>query len=144
MNLERYLAETRLLNYSNRKIQNLIRDKNWNDISDYERIGSVYSFVQNDILFGYNESDEIPASKVTDFDWFDAAVLSFKLTQSLIGQADELLDENTDAQIHALLRAFAQQRREDPAFAIQTEFPKLARAIGTIVTSPLETFELKA
>ena len=34
----------------------------------------------------------------TDFDWFDAAVLSFKLTQSLIGQADELLHENTDAQ----------------------------------------------
>lgn len=26
-----------------------------------------------------------------DFDWFDAAVLSFKLTQSLIGQANELL-----------------------------------------------------
>jgi len=39
--------------------------------------------------------------KRTDFDWFDAAVLSFKLTQSLIGQADELLGENTDAQIHA-------------------------------------------
>jgi len=30
----------------------------------------------------------------TNFDWFDAAVLSFKLTQSLIGQADELLREN--------------------------------------------------
>ena len=29
----------------------------------------------------------------TDFDWFDAAVLSFKLTQSLIGQADELLND---------------------------------------------------
>ncbi len=29
----------------------------------------------------------------TNFDWFDAAVLSFKLTQSLIGQADELLRE---------------------------------------------------
>ena len=39
--------------------------------------------------------------KRTDFDWFDAAVLSFKLTQSLIGQADELLDKNPDAQIHA-------------------------------------------
>jgi hypothetical protein len=37
------------------------------------------------------------------FDWFDAAVLSFKLTQSLIGQADELLSENTDTQIHANL-----------------------------------------
>jgi len=33
----------------------------------------------------------------TDFDWFDAAVLSFKLTQSLIGQADELLHENIKA-----------------------------------------------
>jgi len=30
----------------------------------------------------------------TDFDWFDAAVLSFKLTQSLIGQADDLLHED--------------------------------------------------
>jgi hypothetical protein len=27
----------------------------------------------------------------TDFDWFDAAVLSFKLTQSLIGEADRIL-----------------------------------------------------
>ncbi len=38
-------------------------------------------------------------NKKTDFDWFDAAVLSFKLTQSLIGQADELLSENSDAQL---------------------------------------------
>ena len=29
--------------------------------------------------------------KATDFDWFDAAVLSFKLTQSLMGQADDIL-----------------------------------------------------
>ena len=35
----------------------------------------------------------------TDFDWFDAAVLSFKLTQSLIGQADEILNENRDVEI---------------------------------------------
>jgi hypothetical protein len=32
----------------------------------------------------------------TDFDWFDAAVLSFKLTQALVGQADELLKENAE------------------------------------------------
>jgi len=36
--------------------------------------------------------------KRTDFDWFDAAVLSFKLTQSLICQADNLLGEKADAQ----------------------------------------------
>jgi len=35
----------------------------------------------------------------TAFDWFDAAVLSFKLTQLLIGQADELLRKSTDAQV---------------------------------------------
>ena len=36
----------------------------------------------------------------TSFDWFDAAVLSFKLTQSLINQADELLKENSNTHIH--------------------------------------------
>ncbi len=34
--------------------------------------------------------------KRTSFDWFDAAVLSFKLAQSLIGQADELLSQPDD------------------------------------------------
>jgi hypothetical protein len=29
----------------------------------------------------------------TDFDWFDAAVLSFKLTQSLVCQADKLIGD---------------------------------------------------
>jgi len=40
-------------------------------------------------------------SRQTSFDWFDAAVLSFKLTQSLIDQADELLHENKNTQVHA-------------------------------------------
>jgi len=35
--------------------------------------------------------------KRTNFDWFDAAVLSFKLTQTLISRADELIK---DTQIH--------------------------------------------
>jgi len=35
----------------------------------------------------------------TTFDWFDAAVLSFKLAQSLIGQADELLQTNPDSEM---------------------------------------------
>jgi hypothetical protein len=32
----------------------------------------------------------------TDFDWFDAAVISFKLTQSLIGSAEQLLQEDKE------------------------------------------------
>ena len=39
--------------------------------------------------------------KRTEFDWFDAAVLSFKITQSLICQADDILNENSDAQMPA-------------------------------------------
>jgi len=35
--------------------------------------------------------------KRTDFDWFDAAVISFKLTQSLIGSAEQILREDVDA-----------------------------------------------
>ena len=34
--------------------------------------------------------------KRTDFDWFDAAVISFKLTQSLIGCAEQLLREDKE------------------------------------------------
>ncbi len=37
--------------------------------------------------------------KRTNFDWFDAAVLSFKVTQILLGQADELLRQDVDAQV---------------------------------------------
>lgn len=33
------------------------------------------------------------------FDWFDAAVLSFKLTSVLMNQADQILEENEDMQI---------------------------------------------
>jgi hypothetical protein len=38
--------------------------------------------------------------KRTSFDWFDAAVLSFKLTQLLICQADELLGGPKDTQMN--------------------------------------------
>ncbi|MFC1781032.1 hypothetical protein ACFLZ8_02050 [Planctomycetota bacterium] len=37
----------------------------------------------------------------TNFDWFDAAVLSYKLAQLLVGQADELLGENKDTNFQA-------------------------------------------
>ena len=44
----------------------------------------------------------------TNFDWFDAAVLSFKLAQSLIGQADKLLGES-----NPILQSDSQARRPD-------------------------------
>jgi len=35
-------------------------------------------------------------SNKTSFDWFDAAVVSFRLTQSLISEANQLLHENVE------------------------------------------------
>ena len=57
-------AITELLDYSHPAIQNLITDKKWLAMGDYERIGRIYDFVRNDIAFGYNEDDTLPASKV--------------------------------------------------------------------------------
>jgi len=37
--------------------------------------------------------------KRTSFDWFDAAVLSFKVTQTLLSQADELLRQDVGSQV---------------------------------------------
>ncbi|MCK5000562.1 MAG: hypothetical protein KAS23_13550 [Anaerohalosphaera sp.] len=45
---------------------------------------------------------ECAGDSQTDFDWFDAAVLSFKLTQSLIGQADKLLHND----MHDAMQSF--------------------------------------
>jgi hypothetical protein len=62
--MDKYLRETKILDYSHPSIDELIQNRNWKDLSEYEKIGSIYYFVQNDIIFGYNESDEIPASAV--------------------------------------------------------------------------------
>lgn len=64
MNLEKYLRETRMLDYSNSSIQELIRSRGWREIEDFERIKSIYNFVRDEILFGYNIDDDIPASRV--------------------------------------------------------------------------------
>jgi hypothetical protein len=37
--------------------------------------------------------------KRTNFDWFDAAILSFKLAELLVNQAEELLFESSDMNI---------------------------------------------
>lgn len=62
--MERYLKETKMLDYSNNYIQLLIMTKHWKDLPEFERIQAIYNFVRDDILFGYNVSDKIPASKV--------------------------------------------------------------------------------
>ena len=67
MNMENeYLRETELLDYSSPSIQSLISKKGWRDLSEYDAIGSVYHFVKDEILFGYNRCDTLKASEVLD------------------------------------------------------------------------------
>lgn len=62
--MEKYLKETKMLDYSSKNIQQLIHEKDWNDIEVFERLKSIYNFVRDEILFGYNIDDNISASKV--------------------------------------------------------------------------------
>ena len=62
--MEKYLAETAMLNYSSSSIQDLIHVRKWHGMDQYEKIESIYDFVQNEILFGYNHSDLLTAEQV--------------------------------------------------------------------------------
>jgi len=60
----KYLAETALLNFGSGSIQALVKAQGWTELSAYARIGAVYDYVRNEIRFGYNSADDIPASDV--------------------------------------------------------------------------------
>ena len=58
------LAATTLLDFQHPALQQLRRIRQWDHLPTPERIGAVYDFVRNDIRFGYNQSDDLPASRV--------------------------------------------------------------------------------
>lgn len=58
------LSSTRLLDFDADPVAELIEDRGWNDMAPFQRIGAIYDFVRNEIAFGYNRADDIPASQV--------------------------------------------------------------------------------
>ena len=58
------IVHPKMLDYNNGEIQRLIQEKGWRNLSEFECIKSIYNFIRDDILFGYNVDDNIPASKV--------------------------------------------------------------------------------
>ena len=60
--MNRYLQETEMLNYSEKTIQELVINRGWKKLDEFEKIKQVYNFVRD--AFGYNVSDTICASKV--------------------------------------------------------------------------------
>ena len=57
----RLLQPTRLLDFTHPAIEALAQKRGWGQLPMYERIGAVCDFVRNEIAFGYNEGDELPA-----------------------------------------------------------------------------------
>ena len=55
---------TAIVNFEHSSIQSLIKERKWQLLDEYDKIGSAYQFVKDEILFGYNQSDDIPASSV--------------------------------------------------------------------------------
>ena len=62
--MNQYLKETKMLDFSNPSIQKLIEMKCWKEKNKFDCIKAIYNFVRDDIVFGYNVDDNIPASKV--------------------------------------------------------------------------------
>ena len=61
---ERLLQPTALLDYRHPDLEALIRARGWRALPEFERIGAIYDFVRDEIPFGYNLTDDLPASQV--------------------------------------------------------------------------------
>lgn len=61
---QKYLSETPLLDFRSEPIQTLISQREWMSLPLSERVGAAYDFIRNEIRFGYNSDDALPASRV--------------------------------------------------------------------------------
>ena len=64
MLLNALCQSTAILDFKHPQIESLIHARGWRDLPLYEQIGAVYTFVKDEILFGYNSSDDQKASDV--------------------------------------------------------------------------------
>ena len=60
----KFTRKTRMLNYDAATIRKLIENRKWKELDEYKRIGAIYDFVRNEILFGYNRSDTLTAEEI--------------------------------------------------------------------------------
>ena len=62
--MDHLLRPTALLDYQHPAIETMVAARGWMGLPPFECIGAVYNFVRDDIAFGYNQSDDLPASRV--------------------------------------------------------------------------------
>lgn len=59
-----HLERTPIVDFDHPAIEALIANRRWSRLTAYDRIGAAYTFVKDEIQFGYNRSDDLPASGV--------------------------------------------------------------------------------
>lgn len=62
--IDKYLKETKLLNYSHPTIQTIIEYLHVRELQEKEKIIVLYNFIRDDIAFGYNIDDVLSASTI--------------------------------------------------------------------------------
>lgn len=62
--MDRYLRPTRMLDFHHRSIRELVKERRWENENEFAKIQKIYNFVRDEIQFGYNTDDAIPASEV--------------------------------------------------------------------------------
>lgn len=60
------LRSTPILDYTHPRIEALIQSRGWRQLTTHERVAAIYDYVRNDIAFGYNLADDLPASCVLE------------------------------------------------------------------------------
>lgn len=63
-NQAEYLKQTLILDFNHPSIQSLVKEKGWDRMPNVDRVKDIYDFVKDDVRFGYNTKDDIPASQV--------------------------------------------------------------------------------
>ena len=58
------LRPTPLLDFEAPSVESLVAARGWRGLSEFDRIGAAYDFVRDGVAFGYNASDDVPASAV--------------------------------------------------------------------------------
>lgn len=64
MKMPQYLKPTKILDFNELTIKDLVESKAWKSLNPVDRVGAIYRFVKDEVKFGYNQSDDIPASLV--------------------------------------------------------------------------------
>lgn len=58
------LSQTPMLDFTNARLQDLIREREWIQKDDKTKIKEIYNYVRDEIKFGYNKDDAMKASQV--------------------------------------------------------------------------------